>query len=75
MFVYRKRRRYRFTRHPEYQLLHYIRMQNEPSTVPVQLHLAKIKPRVASTLPQARPMPPAMAQMPGQQKPVSSLDL
>lgn len=50
-------------------------MQNEPSTVPVQLHLAKIKPRVASTLPQARPMPPAMAQMPGQQKPVSSLDL
>ena len=64
-----KRRRFRLLRNPEYQLLQYIILPNDPSTVPIQIGLMKVRPRMANTLPQhptpnsVRPMVAGM-QMP-----------
>ena len=48
----RKRKRYRLARNPDYQMLHYIRLPTDTSTVPIQMGLIKVKPRMPASLPQ-----------------------
>jgi hypothetical protein len=52
----RKRKRYRLVRNPDYQLLHYVSMSSDPSTVQVNPSMIKVRPRPPNSLPQ-HPIP------------------
>ena len=68
------------TRNPDYQLIQFIRLPNDLTTVPIQIGLIKVRPRMPNSLPthptsNVRPvgmqMPIQNAQrIPQQQKPI-----
>ncbi|KAJ3373238.1 histone methyltransferase set2 [Kappamyces sp. JEL0680] len=47
-----KRKRFRLARQPDYQLMHYIRLPGDASTVQIQMNLVKVRPRPPNALPQ-----------------------